>query len=664
MRILTSTTLAIGLVPGLLVLPVVSLPEAAAVPVEPEFQILEPKGVDTTALEDLTVGDEVVPPPIEPGAPAGATTPTGGEPVVLTPPVGTEDFTVAGVTWDPDSTADGITVSMRVREEGVWSDWEALGVTDEGPDAGTDEYRNSRVGTGPLLTDGADGVQVRVDITNQEAPEGLEIALIDAGKSPADDHVGGDGPAASADATGVQPDIITRAEWGADESLVNGEHRINSTIKALVLHHTAGSNSYSRAEAVQELRGIYAYHTKVQGWADIGYNMLVDRYGRIYEGRRGSISEAVQGAHAGGFNTDTYGVSVMGDFDVAGAPQAAIDAVKRVTAWKMGQYGVDPTGTATLVSAGGGTSRYPAGTVVTVNALSGHRDVGQTACPGRYLYPKLGEIRSYAASVVPEPPPPVPSLTAFPRDWNGDGDADMMARDSSARLWSYRGNGTGGFEPRAQIGKGWGSRDLVTQAGDWDGDGDGDVIGRDVRLGNLWLYPGDGRGGWEPPRNIGGNWRVVDALIGPGDFDGDGAVDLVARRRDDGTLWLYPGNGKGGWGTPRQIGHGWQSMEMLVAADDFDGDGEPDIIARTPSGDLRLYGGNGRGGFVGSDTIGVRWGAISSLVVAGNWDSRGGSDLLARAGDGVLYLYTGSGHGSISGKQRIGHGWSSYMMIG
>ena len=666
MRPLTSTALAIALVPGLLVLPVVSLPEAAAVPVEPQLVVLEPEGVDEEALEDLSVGDKIAPPPAEPGAPAAprAATPVDDEPVVLTSPESTGEFTVAGVTWDAGSTAEGVTVSIRVREEGTWSEWQALPLTDEGPDAGTEEYENARTGTSPLITHGADGVQVRVDTADQETPEGLEIALIDAGQSAADKHVGGDGPASSADATESQPDIITRAEWGADESLVSGEHRVNSTIKALVLHHTAGSNSYSRTEAVQEIRGIYAYHTKVHGWADIGYNMLVDRYGRIYEGRRGSITEAVQGAHAGGFNTDTYGVSVMGNFDVAAPPQAAVDAVKRVAAWKMGQYGVDPTGTARLVSAGGGTSRWPAGTAVTVDTLSGHRDVGQTACPGRYLYPKLGEIRSYATAVVPAPPPPEPAVTAFPRDWDGDGNADMMARDSSALLWSYPGNGTGGFKTRAQIGKGWGSRDLVTQAGDWDGDGDGDVIGRDVSLGNLWLYPSDGRGGWQAPRNIGGNWRVVDALLGPGDFDGDGAVDLIARRRDDGTLWLYPGNGSGGWGQPRQIGHGWQSMQMLVAADDFDGDGQPDIVARTSGGDLRLYRGSGRGGFVQTETIGVRWSGISSLVVAGNWDGRGGSDLLARASDGVLYLFTGSGYGSITAKHRIGHGWSSYTMIG
>ncbi|EBF6878342.1 cold-shock protein, partial [Salmonella enterica subsp. enterica serovar Saintpaul] len=105
----------------------------------------------------------------------------------------------------------------------------------------------------------------------------------------------------------IQPTIITRAQWGADESL-RGSKTLNSTVKAIVIHHTAGTNDYTQETAAAQVRGIYAYDTQGLGWADIAYNFLVDKWGRVYEGRAGSITQAVRGAHAMGFNTDTMGI--------------------------------------------------------------------------------------------------------------------------------------------------------------------------------------------------------------------------------------------------------------------------------------------------------------------------------------------------------------------
>ncbi len=97
-----------------------------------------------------------------------------------------------------------------------------------------------------------------------------------------------------------------------------------------------------------------------------------------------------------------------------------------------------------------------------------------------------------------------------------------------------------------------------------------------------------------------------------GDFDGDGAGDIVARR-DDGTLWLYPTTGTGGWGTPRQIGKGWGSLELLFSPGDFDGDGLVDVLARNTAGELVLYSGNGLGGWLGSRPVGRGWTAMAQL---------------------------------------------------
>ena len=80
--------------------------------------------------------------------------------------------------------------------------------------------------------------------------------------------------------------------------------------------------------------------------------------------------------------------------------------------------------------------------------------------------------------------------------------------------------------------------------------------------GTLWLYPGDGSGGWLAPRQIGSGWNMMSAIIGSGDFNGDGKVDVMARDTS-GALWLYPGNGSGGWLPPRQIGAGWNVMSTI-----------------------------------------------------------------------------------------------------
>ena len=168
--------------------------------------------------------------------------------------------------------------------------------------------------------------------------------LIDPGESRADASVGAGAPMSSAAAAAGQPPIFTRAEWGADESLRDGSPNYSSTIKAGFVHHTASANGYSAAEVPKILRGIYAYHTKSNGWSDIGYNFLVDRFGRLWEGRYGGISKPVIGAHTGGFNTDTFAVSAIGNYDKVAAPAAMTDAISRVLAWKLSLHYRNPVG--------------------------------------------------------------------------------------------------------------------------------------------------------------------------------------------------------------------------------------------------------------------------------------------------------------------------------
>ena len=101
------------------------------------------------------------------------------------------------------------------------------------------------------------------------------------------------------------------------------------------VHHTAGTNGYTRLQAPAIVRAIELYHVKGNGWNDIGYNALVDRFGTVYEGRAGGVDRNVVGAHAKGFNTGSFGIAVMGDFRTADPPAAAVDALVKTLAWRL-----------------------------------------------------------------------------------------------------------------------------------------------------------------------------------------------------------------------------------------------------------------------------------------------------------------------------------------
>ena len=326
---------------------------------------------------------------------------SGGLGELQTGVIETDDFSVVGLTWDPSVTApEGITI--RVREQGAWTAWFPLDATDEGPDAGTEEYERAAAttGTDPFVTSGADAVQVRIDATVPAAPA-VEVVTIDPGTGAGPGSEVGSVPLSGAvAAVSPQPAVVTRAQWGAQESLRSCSPSYAGTIKAAVVHHTAGTNTYTAAESAGIVRGIYAYHTQSLGWCDVGYNFLVDKFGTVYEGRFGGIDSTVRGAHAGGFNNETFGISAMGNYEVAAAPQAMVTAISKVVGWKLARYGRDAGDRTTLTSAGGGTSRYPAGTAVVVPVVLGHRDVGLTACPGRNLYAQLATIRSEATQVT------------------------------------------------------------------------------------------------------------------------------------------------------------------------------------------------------------------------------------------------------------------------
>ncbi|MDG4865024.1 N-acetylmuramoyl-L-alanine amidase, partial [Streptomyces sp. T-3] len=194
---------------------------------------------------------------------------------------------------------------------------------------------------------------------------------------------------------GPRPRIITRRGWGANEKLREKNFVYTKSVKAAFVHHSASGNSYRCSQSPSVLRSIYRYHVKSSGWRDFGYNFAVDRCGNIYEGRAGGVAKPVYGAHTLGFNSNSMGIAVLGTYSNSTPPKAALNAIARLTAWKLGMYGVNPRGKAVLKS--GGSNLYKKGKLVRLNVISGHRDGFATECPGGRLYGKLGKARQTSA---------------------------------------------------------------------------------------------------------------------------------------------------------------------------------------------------------------------------------------------------------------------------
>ncbi|GHF55117.1 hypothetical protein GCM10010504_23810 [Streptomyces griseus] len=224
------------------------------------------------------------------------------------------------------------------------------------------------------------GASVIPELTKAETEE--EAAIVAAGAKPY---------------IGPRPKIITRKGWGADEKLRERNFAYTKSVKAAFVHHSATGNNYTCKQAPSVLRSIYRYHVKSSGWRDFGYNFAVDKCGNIYEGRAGGVAKAVLGAHTLGFNTNTMGVAVLGTYSSTNPPAAAVTAVSKLTAWKLGLFGANPKGKVTLTS--GGSNKYKAGVKVKMNVISGHRDGFATECPGARLYKKLGTARTSSAKL-------------------------------------------------------------------------------------------------------------------------------------------------------------------------------------------------------------------------------------------------------------------------
>jgi hypothetical protein len=258
-------------------------------------------------------------------------------------------------------------------------------------------------------------------------------------------------------------------------------------------------------------------------------------------------------------------------------------------------------------------------------------------------------------------PIPASTLTASTGDVDGDWRTDVVARwASTGTLRLYSGTGTGSLSLGRQVGTGWSGFDLLDTAGDLDGTGTLDVVARQRTTGDLWLYRGDGHGGWTlPALRIGTGWGGMSAVLGPGDLTGDGRPDLLARRASDGTVWVYPGTGRASFQPRLQVASGWNRYDRVVPVGDVTGDGRPDVMTREPStGRLWLHAGTGTGGFAAPVVVGTGWNGMTALASPGDFDSDRVGDVLARDRAGVLWLYPRTASGGWSPRRQVSTGWN------
>jgi cell wall-associated NlpC family hydrolase len=341
-----------------------------------------------------------------------------------------------------------IRIQVRVKHGSEWGNWDSLDEEQQ------EEAQNK--GSEPMTVSNASAVQMR--ILGDSAPSEAELVLVDpkraAGDAQAvaendpielDDQVSGDSAGAesapeqstedSADAEAAtaenvdaaagatvtnqnyvpgsstvdtvakkvsKPKIGSRSSWGA--KAYRGSPDYASGIKQAVVHHTSGSNSYSAGDVPGIIRGIQAYHQQGRGWNDIGYNVVADKYGRLWHARGGDVEKAVIGAHVAGHNTGTFGISVLGTYNSAAPPKKTRDAVASAIAWKFSINGISKATSSNMV---------------------GHRDLGQTDCPGDAFYAKMGEMRSTVNSIL--------KTGEQPGDSKDDSKKDDKSKDDSKK---------------------------------------------------------------------------------------------------------------------------------------------------------------------------------------------------------------------------------------
>ena len=627
-----------------------------------------------------------------------------GKHEVVSDPEKVTGYGAVGVTWQHGEQMDDdqIKVLVRTRTDGTWSSWTSVQYHEEhGPDPDSDEGRHARPGTDPLLVGEVDEVQAKAVTTYGSIPDDVTLSVIQPGASkdtdveePAidtsrldtakrDQAAGGqtvsgetldssDGEIAlQAGSYTPKPQIFSRAQWGANEKMRDKGSLHYYEVHAGFVHHTVNANNYTKAQVPGIIRSIYAYHTQSKGWSDIGYNFLVDKFGRIWEGRYGGVDRPVVGAHTLGYNDYSFAMSAIGNYETAQPTSAMLNAYGKLFAWKLSLHGVSASSTRQKVG-----PKY-------FQAINGHRDAGSTACPGRYLYAKIPQIRRLAAQyqadwtgrqrstdVLGTTHPdvllrradgtgfvlPTSGTIAFRAartstqtgwsaydtvvsspDLNGDGRADLFVRNRTGAAGVRPGAGTGDFGRTVKVTRAFAGLDQVTAVGDLNGDGRNDLVARQPANGRLYLFRGTGHGAFSKVL-LSTKWAGYNLTAATGDLDGDGKADVVSRDKA-GALWLHAGTGRAALAAPVRIAGSFGGYDVITGFGDFTGDRKPDLYVRSKSsGNGWIFQGRGNGTLVRPLGPYSRVSGLTAMSGGGNVLGTGAPDLVAVTGDKLVAI--------------------------
>ena len=310
-------------------------------------------------------------------------------------------FVLAGIDWQRPERAR---IELRARlVAGGWTPWVKASVL--GHDGtGGEASSNEPVGE-PVWTGLADAVQLRSD-----APvEGVNLHLVFASllTAPESDSataaIAAGPPLAEPNlpAGPGQPPIIARHAWAG--RLLPRVAAYYGDIRLAFVHHSVNANGYSSDQVPAMLRSIYYFHTYVRGWNDIGYNFAVDAYGRVWEARAGGIDRPVVGAQAGGYNFESFGAVLLGDFAATLPTAAASQSLARLIAWKLALHGVPASGRVTVEvdPSDAYYTRFRPAQRVSLPRVAAHRDGCTTDCPGNDMYVNgMPALRSSVARLV------------------------------------------------------------------------------------------------------------------------------------------------------------------------------------------------------------------------------------------------------------------------
>jgi hypothetical protein len=582
-------------------------------------------------------------------------------------------FDYVGLSWS-SSNVDGGSARFWVRtspDGRSWSQWQAVEVEDPpSPTAEYDTYgslvwadRASYVQfLGELRGAGKDLAVDRVGLTLLNPYDGpivgAEGDVSDGGSANAPSGAKADSfleEGHTQAASSGKPVTFTREQWGADESLrFSGGEEVwppsYVPTKKLIVHHTATGNYYSTVEDAKAMvRAIYTYHARSLEWGDIGYNILVDKFGNTYEGRRGRdgpgydgpggreiLSEDVVAGHALAYNYGSSGIALLGTFCTAGecsgggSPTAAmITRLKDVLEWESRNHGINPQGASDFLLWDGAWHRD-------LPNIVGHRDVGSTSCPGGNLYALLPQLRSEVATRLAAPGGPTVSITFAPPEgtvtngnvefaWRGSGGSGGLEYSYYLEGWS-KASGTSevtylrGFDSRQS--PEWSPWTRQTSARLC-------YVSRGLYTFHVRVRDSTGRVGvYSDSRTFLGRAQATACSLSC-DFNGDGFGDLaigapgedIGTIQDAGAVNVLYGSQSGLTGAADQLWHqnspGVQGegeagdlFGLTLSCGDYDGDGYSDLAIGAEWEDVE--------DIADAGAVNVLYGSPSGLTDAGD----------------------------------------------